>query len=755
MLIGETLECLGWPGPRDDGLDGFVLVPGPEGRLQTAPLAAVRDREVGGTVYVSGGRFTSGTARRAEFLQEVVWLQLDADLKDFLGIEAEDLWAMDDDVLDEAVAMLARLLVSECERNAVPLNRVDQTGYGVCGYVLIREGDRRRVSDLQRIHRAIVRRINANCQIALLDEQVCDAGTRITRIPGPGAWNGKGGRQRPVRVLHDAGTEVGVDALLSLVTDDPFVAQPVRPMPSPQDLTPDVFGAVEAIFDGAWGAMTGSRHDVALGLAGVLHGLGVSEADTMSLMERIASGDEEARDRLLAVRSTYRAAEAGQNISGWSRLRRSLPPEMKSDLETALAPLQAARASVLVMGGEAHRALDGQYEFEPPPESCFRGWVGEYRDAVAHTTEAGDAFHLATALTVIGGFMGRRAWCLYGGQRTYPSLFSVLVGSAGGSRKDSAVKRGIYASGIVGHGLNAMQGEPYHLITDIGSSQALIANLAENEQVVVYLSELAKVTRNARRTGTSDIMPTLLQLWDCPNEIETVSLSARKEGIGRAEAPFLSLIACIQPEILSIEFGAEDSESGLTSRLSYFCGTGKADPLPDPPAPDPVEMQSLYSRLASIRHDLKPAFGIPVDPDTRDIWAGFYRADRARRSSNLAEDRIRTRLATKVKRYALIYAVSERSPMVGRDHLLAGIDLVEWEWGQVTRIAGDWGASVGNSLERRIKEVLSDGPKPRWYVRERVSSPRWGPEEIARVMRSMRENGTVLGDEIVQLQEGA
>jgi hypothetical protein len=194
----------------------------------------------------------------------------------------------------------------------------------------------------------------------------------------------------------------------------------------------------------------------------------------------------------------------------------------------------------------------------------------------------------------------------------------------------------------------------------------------------------------------------------------------------------------------------------LTSRFLYFCGQGKGTPMPDPPAPDANGMRLLYRELVELRDVIRPDRGLLIDEGSRRVWAAWYARDYRRTVSNAAEDRMRTRLAAQAKRIALIYAASEGDTHVRPEHLTAALALVEWQWGEVTKIAADWGASSGVALERRITQTLGNGPMPLWRLRQAVEGPRWDIEAFDRVTRSMLSVGTMLKDAMgtVALQGG-
>ena len=56
------------------------------------------------------------------------------------------------------------------------------------------------------------------------------------------------------------------------------------------------------------------------------------------------------------------------------------------------------------------------------PEIAWRGLFADYRDMVAETTEAADAFHFATFLQVFGCTIGRRLHIYHAGQ-----LYAICV----------------------------------------------------------------------------------------------------------------------------------------------------------------------------------------------------------------------------------------------------------------------------------------------------------------------------------------
>jgi len=75
------------------------------------------------------------------------------------------------------------------------------------------------------------------------------------------------------------------------------------------------------------------------------------------------------------------------------------------------------------------------------PAITWRGVFKDYRDMVASTTEAADAFHFATFLQVFGCTIGRRLFVDHA-MKMYPNFYTCVVGRSGLTRKDTAAARG-------------------------------------------------------------------------------------------------------------------------------------------------------------------------------------------------------------------------------------------------------------------------------------------------------------------------
>ena len=112
------------------------------------------------------------------------------------------------------------------------------------------------------------------------------------------------------------------------------------------------------------------------------------------------------------------------------------------------------------------------------------------------------------------------------------------------------------------------------------------------------------------------------------------------------------------------------------------------------------------------------------------------------------EDRqsMRSRNQTFVRKIALIYAVSDASPVIRLDHIEAAIALVEWQWQGVVRMLPTWGAQKESRIEQRIIEAFrKHGPfLTRRQIQSKCSNPsKWTTLDFNRVFEGMEKSGQI------------
>lgn len=503
----------------------------------------------------------------------------------------------------------------------------------------------------------------------------------------------------------------------------------------------------------AWAAplwRDGRRHHMALHLSGYLSKAGVSRNQAATLIERCASDDSDPGAKLTACHDTYDDLETGADVSGWHGLK-----DVCGISEDDLAPLKTildafwqrhnTGGATLIAPGRHTRLLTAQSgdktsegdRWPAPPPEVYHGWFGGYLEMVSETTEAPDQFHLAAALTIVGAYAGRNVHVRHASIRTYPNLYTVLVGLSSESKKDTAIARA-WEMAVDPPWSRTRTASPYAERNSVASAESFIKGLSQTSNVIVRMSEFSEILANARRKGTTTILTMLMKAWDTPNQLSNDSITNPATAVN----PYVSILAGTQPDVLAGDLIGTDITSGFANRVLFVPGSGKAR-MPRPPE---VDERGLHEHWLIVKRNLQ-TYGIDQrleitwDARAMELWDHFYMMPRG---ESAIERTMSQRHQNMVLKIALIYALTDGAKTITFDHLEHAIAFIDWEWACVKRLIAGWATSNDNRLADRILQVLkATGPIKRRILQKKTSDPKWSPNDFARLVRSMAENGTL------------
>lgn len=715
---------------------------------QNKPLATRRD------VYIASGGFLPGAVtehqgRSRQNLQRIWFLPFDCDLADFYAMAKEEVYALPQDEIEAMLPPLVQAATHALRAVGLPITGVDYTGHGILCRVRLASTDNDRIAEIQDAHKELVRRINVAAGFRLVDPACTDAGTRIVRLVG--SLNGKslayGQPARQTRPLAETDDYLRVDQLLNLTREQrrpaaptPLLAAHGKELPAEQ---------AQAIVDALaphW--ILGQKHALSLAIGGMLAKAGVPEGQALQIVEALSADDRKPWDRRNSVTSSYARVRAGADVRGYFALREWVPADVVEFVDNILDQFRQSSAPKIVV---KERSKDpdefvASMKIDPMPGICYEWpWLTDYLDLVAPASEAPDQFHLATALSIAGATFGRSVCTRYVSKSVYGNLYQMLVGSAGTSRKDTAIRFGVDLPYQKSSG-GTMHTPMYNAISDIGSAQGLIKELTEKPNTLLYITEYQRLSQQAHRQSTATIIPTLTAAWDTPLELQNKTLGSSMQ----ARLPYLSILAAVQPGILAEEMTAADIQSGYATRWLYVPGLGKPDGLPDPPEIDERVAYRLYARLLEIEkhysqggHETR----LYLSEDAKERWAAWYHADRKRGHASEDEASMGSRLALHIRKIAVIYAALADATEITPEHLEPAIAYVEWCWKHTRQLMRTWGVGIFNQIEERIELVLaSRGPMKRRDLYHQCKNRKWSTKEFIQVFESMVKTGSVLVD---------
>lgn len=739
---------------------GAMAIPGTDlivavmrnGSVEHVPAASLTGNEIdaGHNVYLAGGLFASGSVstysgRKQENLRAVLWLQFDADLTDYSGMPVDMLHDLSQGDIDRWIDAQRQDLEQCMAEIGLPIHRLDYTGYGLCAYLYLEPVVGADIASIRHAHKTFIEAINVHAGIKLVDPQASDSGTRISRLPG--SFNVKNpDRPRKVTTLrYDRGHAVTLDQIkfsLRRAEQAPKRVQPPKRTNLPGTIADEIVEAMQPHWT------LGQKHAMALALSGLLAKAGIPQEETLAVIERLSDGDTHPVDRLRCVQDTYARLRAGQDNRGFTSLKELIPEATLTYVTGRLDQVTSATAPTGAFRFEAKQQTKVNEKFisslnvAPVPDICFNGWVGDYVGMMLPLSEAPEQFHLAAGLGLVGATTGRSVSNYHVSDDLFPNTYFMIVGIAGQSRKDTAIK---FAVKMPQHqSRNAYVSPPYQVLTDVGSPQGLMEMLQKHSNIWLYVTEYERLAANAHRSSTSAIFPMLTEAWETPPSLQNITKGSPIE----AKFPFLSVIAAVQPDVLSTHMLPEDISNGFASRWLFIPGQGR-DPMPSPPNLDESEAAQLYSRLlANIkryeRHDGKTA-RLQFSEDAQDRWYAWYMADAVTIAGSDDEASMRSRLGVHIRKIALLYAIGDGAMKeIQLDHLNAAIAFVEWCWLHTKEMLKGWGVAPMNAIEVKIESALRQyGPMKRRVLQSRSKGRKWGATDFAKVLEAMVRNGTI------------
>ena len=702
----------------------------PDGTKRQMALAEVADDDIpeGANVYHATGLFKHGSigpwkgARTRANLTAILELIFDADLKDYLGLPAAALHAMDQPELDAYVEALVKDVREVFGIAGIPIHRITCTGYGIGVFARVAHEDQGRIDELNAANKALVERVNRIFGKTLVDPQVSDPGTRLMRPPG--SFNLKGPQPRSVYTIASYEGSVRLDDLNVEPRTRPTIT-PITEKALASGVSDEIILALDKEY------AEGNRHAIALGASAMLAKAGVPREQAEGIILAVAHEDEEQGNRLEALNDTYARVEQGLSISGYMTLCNHMAPATLDYLDARLS--RFSRATVTVEGVQEKAPEDGKLSPLPPPE-CFHGWFGEYRDLMAPTTEASDAYHLAAALTMAGMLIGRRAFAPLARQKHFPCLYTVLVGETGSARKDTAINGATEFFGEQPTRDGRVGIPSYSTLRGLSTAEGLIQALVDrNTDLLLDVGEFKMTVLKSRKETSNTLGTVLTDLW---NGLNVIDLPTRGKPL-RVEEPFAALLGSITPDDLARVMTEEDIGSGFANRILFVYGEGKGR-IPYPPEPDERALRELRKEFhANFGQACKERRKYVLAPQARQLWDAHYDSLDTRDYPSDEAKKLAQRISPNALRVAVCMAVAGGDLAIEGDVMDAGLKFAGWCYENTVFHARSWGANDEARLMTKILDLLREtGPQLRSHIAT-LFAGRWGPSFVEKALTSM------------------
>lgn len=360
---------------------------------------------------------------------------------------------------------------------------------------------------------------------------------------------------------------------------------------------------------------------------------------------------------------------------------------------------------------------------DPPDDAAFHGLAGAIARAIEPASEADPAAILVQTLVAFGNAIGRSAHFEVEATRHYANEYAVLMGATAKGRKGTSwdqvrapfrAAAGGWVDDCIQSGLSSGEGliwavrdeiEKQEKVGGRGEAPRYEAVVADpgvaDKRLLVVEPEFANVLKQTERQGNT-LSVVVRQGWESGN-----LRSLTKNSPARATGAHISQIGHITAEELTRYLSATESANGFGNRYCWFL-VRRSKLLPEGGRPDRGLMAGLETRLEAAIRFGSSAELVARDDAAREVWAGVY-GDLSAGRPGLA-GALLGRAEAHVMRFALIYALMDRSAAITDAHLEAALALWEYAERSVLFVFGDTlGDPLADDLLRLIRGAAGLG----------------------------------------------
>ena len=351
-------------------------------------------------------------------------------------------------------------------------------------------------------------------------------------------------------------------------------------------------------------------------------------------------------------------------------------------------------------------------------DPAYHGVVGELVRAIEPHTEADPAAVLIQLLVMFGNVIGRTAHFCVEADTHYLNLFAAVVGQTAKGRKgvSGGQARRIYQpidpewsdqcnkSGLSsGEGLIWAVRDPVEKQQPVKEHgrvvdyQTVIEDSGvADKRLLVTESELAGTLRVLGREGNT-LSALIRQAWDGHN-LRVLT----KNSPAKATAPHISVVGHITRDELRRYLDATECANGFGNRFLWICAC-RSKLLPD--GGDAVDLEPHIGRIRAAVNHARQVGELRRDPPASDLWYREYPRLSAGRPGLLGA--MTARAEAQVMRLACLYALLDRSLVVGRPHLQAALEVWRYCFESASHI---FGSSLGDPTADDILRALKASP---------------------------------------------
>lgn len=369
------------------------------------------------------------------------------------------------------------------------------------------------------------------------------------------------------------------------------------------------------------------------------------------------------------------------------------------------------------------------YQIIEPPPTLWREPYKSYAALLSQTSAAAKTLQLAYLTAALTQIIGNRAYIRYGKPTGLNEFFFVL-GPSGYALKASP-------SYWMGKLIKELAPD-VKILNEVRSAEYINKELAKEDAAhrLLCIDETRSLLSAATSTGTRNLGPSLIRLFDLPEVFTTGSLNAPE-----AQRPYVSMITATAIEAIEKYIDETTLTSGFINRCLVIT-TGSQDLLdwPDDPPQDAWNalVQDIRERLAWIK---SPLVELKRHPQAISYWNERMHAWKAQVAKLPYTNAL---LISRTHLHAIKLAAIN-ALLNGR--LLITTEDLQWGWDYATycqqntlAIFSNWATTDVARMEISLRTLLKDAPRPKRDCQRSIPS-RQGSQIFNIVVKNLKESG--------------
>jgi len=429
----------------------------------------------------------------------------------------------------------------------------------------------------------------------------------------------------------------------------------------------------------------GTRQELAMCLSGYLAKQDISLKDTLEIIEQLSriSSDDETKQRLASVNSTYKRYSNGKLIAGYSGLKKILNI---NDLDALSNIFETAKCN--------------EAWVSPMTQDAFYGIAGEIIRTIEPHSEADSAALLINFLVGFGNLLGSKVYYEVEGHRHPTKIFAVLVGKTAKARKGTSWG---YVKKIL---TNVDKNFKRRIQTGLSTGEGLIYAVSSFEgehnndkRLLVVEEEFSSIFRKGGREGNT-LTQIIRNAWDT-DELHVLTRTSPLH----VDGAHISILGHITIEELKQHITSTEIHNGFGNRFLWIC-VARSKELPFGGNLNEDALSPYIIKLKEVVLYAQQEIKIKWAEETKPLWEKAY-SQLAQHDSGVV-DALTARAEPYVIRIASIYAVLDKTNEIRPEHLRAALAVWRYSEDSVKFI---FGTQSGNPLEQKILSFVKSNPQ--------------------------------------------